>query len=440
MHRCLPLLFLAACGPIAQLDLELVQSEVIPTVFSATLDGEASGLEAVWIEYGLDGAYDLRAPIDHEAALPWGVELLGMKPGQDYQARTAVQIDGEVHTGSAHTITTGMVPAAYPDLSLERGEGESFAGYLVTSVVGHPASPVILDQDGDYVWWYESGVETAGRSVLSRDGGAMLSLELNSNGDQAGALYRIALDGSAVESTPLDWAHHDFYEHQDGRVAYLAHDPLEIDGVDVTGDRIMELLPDGSTQEIWSCWDSEDQIPYDAGQGGPRGEWPHANALEYLPEEDAYLVSFLYLDAIARIDRATGTVDWVMGGEHSEFELVDGGTDIFERTHGMHWLEDSLLVFVNGDAQGGVSRPLELSVDEEAMLVEPRWEYWSDPSMSCVSLGDVARLDSGDTLVTYSYSGQLQQVSPAGEPVWSLSASAGGVIGYTTPVADLYDP
>lgn len=55
-------------------------------------------------------------------------------------------------------------------------------------------------------------------------------------------------------------------------------------------------------------------------------------------------------------------------------------------------------------------------------------------------MGDVHRFESGNTLVTFSYSGQVHEVSPDGEVVWKVSTSAGGALGYLVPVEDLYDP
>ncbi len=427
----------AACGPTAVLELELDQSEVIPTVYTASVEGEASGLDGAWIEYGRDEAFDLRATLDIDAELPWELTLLGMKSGSDYQVRTAVAVGDDTYTGRSHTVSTGLVPASFPDLNLE-AEGESFEGYLFTSMVATPAS-IVLDGDGEPVWWFQpEGFTSQGRTVMTRDGQGVLSMDLNAWSAEDNTLVRVSLDGSQVETSSIPHAHHDLLEHEDGTIAYLAHDPLEIEGRELTGDSIVELAPDGSSTVVWTAWDSGDALPYDSADGGPGGEWPHANALDYLPEQDAYLVSFLYLDAIARIDRATGTIDWVMGGGHSDFELVGGGTDIFERSHQMHWLDDSLLVFVNGAQQGGVSRAVEYAVDEQAMQVESVWEYWSEPDLNCITLGDVHRFDDGDTLITYSYSGQIQQVTPEGEPIWVLSASVGGVFGYTTPAKSLY--
>lgn len=440
LAACGPLV-LAACGPTANLDLTLTQSEAIPTVFTAALDGEASGLDAAWVEYGLGDAYDMAAPLDVEAELPWVRPLLGMKPASEYQARIAVEIDGTVHTGSGHDMTTGLVPSGYPDLTLERGDGDSFDGFLVAGIVGTATAAVILDEDGEYVWWYEpEGISQVGRTVLSRDGSAMLAIDLNAMGQEDSHMVRIAPDGGSVETTSLPYAHHELYEHEDGTIATLAHDPQDVDGTRINGDSIVELAPDGTITVIWSCWDTQDLLPYSptGDEGAPPNAWPHANALDYLADEDAYLLSLLYEDTILRIDRATGAVDWIMGGDYSDFELEGGGTEIFERTHQMHHLGDSMVVFVNGDTQGGVSRAIEYAVDEQSFEVEPLWEYWSDPSLTCISLGDVHRFDSGNTLITYSYSGQIQEVTPEGEPTWILSASAGGVIGYTTPIEDLY--
>ncbi len=439
MRMLVPFVALStACGPAASLDLDLSQSELVPTVFTATLDGEASGLEDAWVEFGLDDAFDQVAPLDVDAALPWSVPLLGMKSGSAYQARIAVQVDGEVHTGRGHDITTGSVPAEFPDWTLDRREGEAMDSLMVAGIVGNANAAVVLDTDGDYVWWVEpEGVDQVGRTIPSRDGSSLLMVDLNANAMEAGSMVRVSLDGTDNETISLPNAHHELYEHEDGTIAYLANDPAVVGGEEITGDSIVERAPDGTTTVIWSAWDTQDRLPYEAGGGQP-GHWPHANALEYLPDEDAYLVSLLFLDTILRIDRGTGSLDWIMGGEYSDFELVGGGTDLFERTHQMHWQGDSIVVFVNGDAQGGESRIVEYAVDEDAFEVELLWDYWPDPGLSCVSLGGVQRLDSGNTLATFSYSGEIHEVTPDGEASWTMSASAGGVIGYVTPVDSLY--
>ncbi len=432
-------LTLAACGPTADLDLALVQSEVIPTVFTASVDGEAAGLDAVWVEFGLDGEFTHRAPLDLAAGPPWEIDLLGMKSGSDYQVRIAIELEGESYEGRSHSASTGMVPADFPDLSLERGSGESFEGFLFTSVLGNASAAVILDEDGDYVWWYQpDGIEMVGRTFPSRDGRSVYTMNLNPDGRRDGSMVVVSLDGSEIETTDLDYAHHEIYEHDDGTIAYLSKDPAMVEGSEVSGDSVVELSPDGSSTTIWTIWDYPDRMPYETGGGGPALEWPHANALDYLPDEDVYLIGFLTMDAIARIDRATGEIDWIMGGDNSDFQLSDGGTDLFDRTHQLHWLDDSVLVFVNGSQQGGESYAVEYAVDEQNLEVESIWEYHSDPSVSCISLGDVHRFDSGNTLITYSYSGLLQEVTPGGEPVWTLQAGAGGVISYVTPVDGLY--
>ncbi|MFH1464113.1 MAG: aryl-sulfate sulfotransferase [Pseudomonadota bacterium] len=433
-------LVLPACGPTADLELSLTQSAAIPTVFTATVDGAASGLDAAWVEFGRDGAWDHRAPLDISGDPPWQVTLLGMKPLSDYEVRLGVQLDGEGFTGRAHTAGTGGVPAEFPDFSLERGGGESFGGYYLTSVLGLSTAAVILDSDGEYVWWYQpEGITEVGRTVPTRDGSGLLVQKLNPNAAEAGEVVRVSTDGTQAQATDLPWGHHDLYEHADGTLAYIASVPLDVEGTEVSGAAIVERAPDGSTSVVWDIWDHEDAFPYEPGAGGPAGAWPHANALDYLPGEGAYLVSFLYLDAIAKVDRASGDLLWVMGGDTSDFTLEGGSTDLFERTHQLERLDDSLLVFVNGAQQGGESYAVEYALDESDPVVEPLWAYHPEPSLSCLSLGDVHRFDSGNTLVTFSYSGQLHEVDPDGEVVWKLSAGAGGVFSYVTPVEDLVE-
>lgn len=396
-------------------------------------------MDAIWVEFGQDGQADHIAPLDVRAGPPWEIDLLGMKQGSDYDVRVGVQIDGESYTGSSQTVSTGMVPADFPDMILERGSGESFDGFFYTSVVGLTTAAVIIDTDGDYVWWYRpEGIEWVGRTFPSVDGSSILTMDENLDGVEGGAMVRVALDGSSEEITELDYAHHEIVEHDDGTIAYLAKDPKNINGVLVSGESIVELAPDGTATTVWSVWNHDERLPYEPEDELHAQKWPHGNALDYLPDEDAYLVSFLYLDAIARVDRGTGSIDWVMGGPGSDFTTADGSTDLFERTHQMHRLEDSMLVFVNGESDGGLSFAVEYAMDLQSFVVESVWEHWPDPSLSSFALGDVHRFDNGNTLVTFSYSGEIQEVTPDGAVVWALSTNVGHGVSYVTPVEDLY--
>jgi len=66
------------------------------------------------------------------------------------------------------------------------------------------------------------------------------------------------------------------------------------------------------------------------------------------------------------------------------------------------------------------------------------WSYVPDPIVYTYVLGDVFRLDNGDTRVIWATAGLAQQVSPAGEVLWELSAGIGTGFGYSTRYESLY--
>jgi hypothetical protein len=430
----LPLvLALVACRGPADFVIELEQSERIPTVFTARWSVDLEAVDAAWFELGRDGAVERTLPVDPAGGPAFETVLYGMKPVSEYGVRAVVEVDGERRESRLYTVSTGQVPAELPDLELERVQGsETWQGLLVGSVISMPPAAVMIDEDGDYVWWYAlEGVDSVGRARLARDGRSVLMLDINLQGDVPGSLFRVGLDGTGLEVLETQDAHHDFVELPDGTIAYLGYAPREIDGVQVPGDRVVELAPDGTSRIVWDAWEDPDLefSPSDAYMGRM---WPHANAIDYLEEQDDYQLSMLSLDAIWQIDRASGAVDWRLGGELSDFSSVDQGTDFFDHQHQFQWLDGAMLVFVNGPMQLGVSRVVEYAISQQTGGAWLAWEHESDSGLSSMVLGDVHRFDGGNTLITWSYSGVIQEVDPVGAPLWTLAASVGGAFGYTT--------
>jgi hypothetical protein len=439
MRPLLPtlLLFSLACRPGDGFEITLEQSEAIPTVFTAEWSVDLEAIDAAWFELGRDGVVERTLPVDPAGGPAFETVLYGMKPVSEYGVRAVVEVDGERHESELLTVSTGQVPAELPDLELERAGDLTWQGLLVSSVISMPPAAVMLDEDGDYVWWYVlEGVDSVGRARLSHDGRSVLMLDINLQGDVPGSLYRVGLDGEGLEVVPTMDAHHDFVELPDGTITYLSYDPRQIDGVEVPGDRVVELAPDGSSRVLWDAWEEPD-LEYAASDAYMGRMWPHANAIDWVPDQDAYQFSMLSLDAIWQLDRASGAVDWRLGGELSDFTLVDEGTDFFEHQHQFQWLDGSMLVFVNGPMQMGVSRVVEYAISHQTGGAFEAWEHESERGLSSMVLGDVHRFDSGNTLITWSYAGVIEEVDSQGEPWWTLSASAGGAFGYTTWLLEL---
>ena len=443
---------LAGCGR-ADVTLELSLSEVVPTVATVAWDSKHGEIDSAWLEYGLVGAMDQTRDLPTDGS---AVSVLGLKASHEYQARVVIEAEGQTYESASEAFETGSPPSDFPDVEVEVFDAASaHTGFLVTTLFVAPAAPVILDADGDYVWWYvpeNANNANYSRAAISADARSIWAWTLNVLGPSGGvgdgkgpkvddsftltdgdqALVQIAWDGSEVVTESVPDGHHDLVVLPSGSVAYLEYDRRSVDGTEYEGDRIVERSSDGSTTDAWSFWDEFE--PSDSPEVVGM-TWSHANALDYVPEEDAYYLSSLGLGSILKIDRASASVEWMLGGAESDFtESSELGYAPPMWGHQFEVLADSLLLFDNGDTYRMYSQVVEYQLDEVEYKADEIWSYRPDPDVYSFSLGDVQRLESGNTLVTFSNQGQVDEVSPDGELVWRLNMSIGGALGYLTHV------
>ena len=418
----------------------MVVSDEIPTVVTVRWTPDDGEVEDAYVEYGSDRSYGLTAPAwpaedgqegEYEA---W---LLGLKPSSSYHLRPAVVVDGEPMIAAHETVETGAPPPELPATTVLDDGGSATGGFLVTTVINNPPVVAILDRDGDFVWWtvLESEEVASTRAYLSRDRRAMVYRHNVQDGEALG-LVRRGLDGADEQVWPVQDEHHDFVELPDGSYAVLTLDVREVEGEEVIGDKVVELAPDGTLTDLWSVWDHVNVDP-DTFED-PTWGFAHANAIDHDPATDALIVGTRRLNTLFAFDRHTGDPLWQLGGQDSDYALPDGGTTFSERQHQFDLLDDGVLIFDNGLTDRLESRAVEYHLDSDDGSAEQVWSYTSDPVLYCFALGDTSRLPDGETLVVFSTSGQIDQVSPDGERTWRLRLSLGGALGYTTWVESLY--
>jgi hypothetical protein len=165
--------------------------------------------------------------------------------------------------------------------------------------------------------------------------------------------------------------------------------------------------------------------------------WTFANALDYDPVEDAFLLSLRNFSTIVRIDRASGTCPWAFGSAGATFAPA-AGSSRFLHEHQFDLRDDRLLVFDNAGAGGLVSRVLEYDFDPGTGRAEEVWSYQNDPPIFTFVLGDVLRLDDGDTIIDWATGAQIDRVGPSGELKWRVSANIGFAFGFFEAEEDLY--
>ncbi len=422
-------------------------SAAIPTV--ATVRWPLGQDDAVaTLEYHRESeATVLEAPATVEDGIVT-VTLLGLKPESEYgYAAVEVDVDG-VRRSETGTFVTGSAPSDLPSITTHVNDTDSAGGFVLVPAVTFPSTVLMLDADGDCVWWHQPEATEdqewtrlfIPKAILTRDSGsivyeALLGWDEGDTAVRQRALYRVTLDGTGVDVIEVDGAHHDFTELPDGTLALLVEDHRTVGDQLVEGDKISELAPDGTLTDIWTVWDHAEYDPaieYDPGTG-----WAHANALEYLPDRDSYLVSLRNFGSLVEVDRSAGDVVRIIGGEDSDYALDDGSTALFDRQHQVAVLEDSVLVFDNRLPDVG-SRVVEYALDDETGRAEMRWEYLSDPPLFSLGFGDVHRFDNGNTIVDWSGAGQIDEVRADGEGVWQVNTPLGDGFGYMHYLDSLY--
>lgn len=250
-------------------------------------------------------------------------------------------------------------------------------------------------------------------------------------------------DGIPIDCETL---HHGLNFTADGNLLLLSAEVREYDGwwgsttdpnapkerAKVVGDIVMEVRLDGSKVNEHRILDILDpyRISYSSrshywhrkGFSGTY-DWCHANGTFHDVRDDSILISFRTQDCIAKIDRRTGALKWILG-DHGRWQ--GEWTDKLLKPEGQlmwnyHQHDPSLtpagsvMCFDNGNHRAlpfdpplpheeNFSRAVEFAVDEQRRTVRQVWSYGEGPGERLFAgfQGGAVRLQStGNTFVTY---------------------------------------
>ncbi len=397
-------------------------SEWIPAVLTVDFELEGGAGEA-WVRFGPsdeDRRYRVKATDQGDGN--WRAVLVGCPP----ETRCSYTPGRGEDEGSTGSITTGEGP----DWAEFSGEptGEESGGFVLTTALADRRGALVLDMQGRPVWWYamldisDGGLST--RAALDPDGSSIWfnQFDLGSTDpivDSPAQLIQVSLDGSELTLHPIPDNHHDFYLHDDGRLVWMGFDDRTVDGEFLRGDRLVERDADGNERELWNGWDTLEYDP-DEHAPFPPAHWTLGNHLErdLAAGEDAWVLSFKNLDTLIAVDGATGQERWRLGHEEP---AIDPDTH-FSGQHGFTVLEDTVLLFDNhGSIEG--SRVLELTLDPESTSSETVWEH--SIGKTTLILGDVARLDSGRTIVAWGEAGTIDELDADGTLLTRMTIGRG---------------
>jgi hypothetical protein len=388
-------------------------STEIPTV--GIVEWSLDGVESARIEFGKDTNYGMTAPVDLQAP-NYRTLLLGMEGSSTYHYRVVATVGGQECTGADQTLMTGAVPNSLQNLTVET-MGEVAPGYLITTTYssGMDGPAYILNEAGNVVWYY-TAVGEPSRARMSYDGKYMWMGRANVP-DRGAQMVRVAMDGSEEQdlSGEFEAMNHDFVVLPDESVVFIAYG----NGC----DDVRRRMPDGSVTTLINSSEA-------SGAG-----MCHLNSIGYSPEDETIVFSDLTANHYVKIT-LEGEIVWILGGDNSDFS-GEGAT--WTNQHGLHMLGlDRILIFNNGGGGGGDgSLAIEIALDLTQMSATRSWSYGA--GISNQVMGDVQRLENGNTLVVYSTQGVIHEVDPEMNLVQSIESSGvGAAFGYADKRTSLY--
>jgi hypothetical protein len=191
---------------------------------------------------------------------------------------------------------------------------------------------------------------------------------------------------------------------------------------------IQEITPKGRV--AWS-WNSKDHIPL--SDTGDRW-WPrirtrygwdpvHANSVE--PDGDGVILSARHADAVYRIDKETGAIDWKLGGSRRAASLTVpghvGDELLFGGQHDARLYGDgTLTLFDNGSRTTRPPRALRYRIDPLTRTATPLETIEHPAAPFSHAVGSARKLPGGNWVVYWGTSPVYTEQTPDGATVLRL--------------------
>lgn len=378
---------------------------------------------------------------------------LGLLPTTRYEgvAVATPLAGGDSVCSDPKTIDLGNLPATLPEWPVLTHSQNLAQGYrLVPLMQQANVHIVVIDPLGRVVWAFL--VNNAGaandlvvfKAVPRLDGRGIWFNTQVPTLDGPSEIISVDWDGLPLETVEVPGGHTDFVQLPGGGIATLGWDARDAgDGRLILGDTILEVLPGGEIREVWNVWDHflpDPDAEYTTGllTDEPDAEdWSHVNSISYEASKDVYYITMTNFPAVIEVQRETGHMGWVLSGEQGDFETDDDR--LIDLPHSAERHPDGVLVFNRRSAGNtdSCSDAIFIAVDEPARTAHEIWRYTGDRCAQVGFLGNAVRSNSGNTLVSWSHLGQLDEVDPSGQPIWQVQLQAGAGFGLVSWVDHL---
>ena len=370
--------------------------------------------------------------------------------------------------------TARCLPADFPARQVTRTGNPASQWYVLTPTLGFgaptPGNPlyvVMADDHGTPVWWRS---ETSHRPIDAKLTPANDGLMWGETGlfySFNSVTHQSAWDGT--DGSPIGVGagldHHELVPASEGGwygIRYVHRDCVGggPDCTDMTafgGSATATVVDcevvrlDASGSVVWT-WRTRDHLAFSewsdilpashaemahltiAGQD----TWDIIHLNSIADDGDGLIISARHLDAVYRINKSDGSVDWKLGGTTTPRSLAVPGADrdpFLNSQHDARRLPNGhITVFDNGSEGFRVPRALELAVDvvnRTASVVKSVSDAQTTYSPCC---GSTRAVSGGGFVTAWGGTGLFTETDAAGDPV--LSVDFGSIFSYrVVPVA-----
>jgi hypothetical protein len=351
----------------------------------------------VW-EVGQPRSTSFISPYTTTNARTGTAEVWGLKPSTQYNYRVLVDpaVGANYTDAVARRFTTAAMPVGYPRVTTTTYTGSPDFDYFLFDGDTNAGDGVLVIADtAGAIRWYQRlsrlGINASFQDAwYDADDDAVYGVV---NLDE---FVRYELDGTVAfrwttADVLQDYIHHEarFYDgvyyfmtarsFTQGRRSYIEEG---IEGYDVDGNLVYEWWARDAGMNIIDdepyAWNTG--VTFFASTFPGAYDWTHFDSLQ-VREEDGVLKAYLSsrnLWQVIKVDMPSGSIDWRMGRNDSgsansegDFTMDPSGisTTWWSGQHHAHWEDDGKFYLFDNSLATGISRGLQVDIDESAMTV-----------------------------------------------------------------------
>jgi hypothetical protein len=408
---------------------------------SLIISAPSTGADSARVQYSEPGGQTFFTPFYPVTSSDIKIPVLDLKPVTGYTFAIEARGSGGRTVSIVAPGNTGVLPA-----SLQRVKvavtGQSTPGYTLFAI-WELGTALAVDSTGRIVWYRQFPVTTNQRidDAELQPNGHYTSFLGTSSGWQpdSGTFIEYTPDGSIVHNwaipLPLYTDEHEFLLTDDGaRAHFFTYDIRQVDlsafggspTARVAGHTITRMRSDGTIEFKWNAWD---RIPISAwAPAGDGTDFDHLNSLT-IDEDGNYVVSVRNLNQVRKINSSSGDAIWTVG-QNAPYTFVNDPLNGFTLQHSVRMLSNGHMLLYDNGSNHAVkeSRAVEYSLDHQAQTATLVWEYRHTPAIYTAIMGYVQRLTNGNTIVSFSQAGVINEVSPGGQRLWEATVMVDGTV------------